>query len=31
MCRVLAIVKGKRLKLPPSAIAAAAHLNVSVQ
>ncbi|MDD2816821.1 MAG: V-type ATPase subunit [Thiotrichaceae bacterium] len=31
MWRVLAIVKGKRLKLPPSAIAAAAHLNMSVQ
>lgn len=29
MCRVLAIVKGKRLKLPSSAIAAAAHLHVS--
>ena len=31
MCRVLAIVKGKRLKLPHDAIAAAAHLNASVQ
>jgi V/A-type H+-transporting ATPase subunit C len=31
MCRVLAIVKGKRLQLPLSAIAAAAHLKMNLQ